>query len=155
MTTLSSLDKLAVLMMTSCRAAIDNIYHYDDLSVSVGHITWQPLLELLPWYPLILNNSLQLIWRSGTHRFHLRVPDLQMSCSELTKWVGTSYIVPITITRVTDMPYLDISPSTCCKCDWESSYSVYMYASRCGTSIAKGDLAVWLTYKWLVLRPQE
>ena len=26
---------------------------------------------------------LQLIWRSGTRRFHLRVPDLQMSCSDL------------------------------------------------------------------------
>ena len=28
--------------------------------------------------------SLQLTWRSGTRRFHLRVPDLQMSCSDLS-----------------------------------------------------------------------
>ena len=28
--------------------------------------------------------SLQLIWRSGTRRWHLRVPDLQMSCGDLT-----------------------------------------------------------------------
>ena len=28
--------------------------------------------------------SLQLIWRSGNWRFHLWVPDLQMSCSDLT-----------------------------------------------------------------------
>ena len=30
--------------------------------------------------------SLQLIWGSGTRRFHLRVPNLQMSCSDLTTW---------------------------------------------------------------------
>ena len=42
-----------------------------------------PLLEPLAWYPLILVKSLQLIWRSGTRRFHLRVPNLQISCSDL------------------------------------------------------------------------
>ena len=34
--------------------------------------------------PYLKVKSLQLIWRSGTRRFHLRVPDLQMSCNDLT-----------------------------------------------------------------------
>ena len=32
--------------------------------------------------------SLQLFWRSGTRRFHLWMPDLQMSCGDLTKMRG-------------------------------------------------------------------
>ena len=35
--------------------------------------------------------SLQLIWRSGTRRFHLRVPDLQMSRGDLTHCLVTPY----------------------------------------------------------------
>ena len=34
--------------------------------------------------------SLQLIWRSGTRRWNLRVPDLQMSCSDLTFMMTSS-----------------------------------------------------------------
>ena len=34
--------------------------------------------------PYHVVKSLQLIWRFGTRRFHPRVPDLQMSCSDLT-----------------------------------------------------------------------
>ena len=49
-----------------------------------GHVTWWLLLGLLSWYPLILVTSLQLIWRLGTHRWNLRVPNLQMGCSDLT-----------------------------------------------------------------------
>ena len=33
--------------------------------------------------PCHIVKSLLLIWRSGTRRFHLQVPDLQMSCSDL------------------------------------------------------------------------
>ena len=39
--------------------------------------------------PYLSVKSLQLIWRSGTHRWNLRVPDLQMSCRDLTTWQGT------------------------------------------------------------------
>ena len=35
-----------------------------------------------------INKSLQLIWRSGTRRFHLLVPDLQLSSSDLTRMTG-------------------------------------------------------------------
>ena len=49
------------------------------------HVPWQPLLGLLSWYPIILSiMTLQLIWNSGTRKWNLRVPFLQMSCSDLT-----------------------------------------------------------------------
>ena len=32
---------------------------------AIKQVPWQPLLELLSWYPLVLVKSLQLIWRSG------------------------------------------------------------------------------------------
>ena len=34
--------------------------------------------------PCHVVKSLQFIWRSGTRRFHLRVPNLQMNCIDLT-----------------------------------------------------------------------
>ena len=37
--------------------------------------------------PCHVVKSLQLIWRSGTRRWNLRVPDLQMRCSDLTQRV--------------------------------------------------------------------
>ena len=38
--------------------------------------------------------SLQLTWRSGTRRWNLRVPDLQMSCRDLTPCQGTRIEAP-------------------------------------------------------------
>ena len=49
--------------------------------------------------------SLQLIWRSGTGRFHLRVPDLQISCRDFTTRQGTSVSCPQQWLPG-DMPYL-------------------------------------------------
>ena len=49
-----------------------------------------PLRGLQSWYPIILVKSLQLIWRLGTRRFHRRVPNLQKSCCDLTKWANVS-----------------------------------------------------------------
>ena len=46
-------------------------------------------------------SSLQLIWRSGTRRFHLRVPDLQMSSSDLASGWDTRTVVPMMAARVT------------------------------------------------------
>ena len=43
--------------------------------------------------------QLQFIWGSGKCRFHLRVPDLQMSCSDLITWQGTRITVPAMATR--------------------------------------------------------
>ena len=36
--------------------------------------------------------SLQLIWRLGTCRFHLQVPDIQVFCSNLTHWGRVTHI---------------------------------------------------------------
>ena len=44
--------------------------------------------------PCHVVRSLQLIWRSDTRRFHLRVPDLQMSCIDLTLKIGHQYSSP-------------------------------------------------------------
>ena len=48
--------------------------------------------------------SLQLVWRSGTRRWNLWMPDLQMSCRDLAMWQGTG-LVSSTVTAG-DVPYL-------------------------------------------------
>ena len=63
-------------------------------SCSGGHY-----LGSLSWYPHILVKSLQLIWISGSRRCHLRVPDLQMNCSDLIKWVCTRLVASVMATR--------------------------------------------------------
>ena len=53
---------------------------------------------LVPWHGV---KSLQLIWRLGTRRWNLRVPNLQMSCRDLTSRSGARIVVPVIVTRVT------------------------------------------------------
>ena len=43
--------------------------------------------------------SLSFIWRSGTRRWNLRVPDLQMNCRDLTTWQGTRIVAPRMVAR--------------------------------------------------------
>ena len=57
-----------------------------DGSIEIRHASWRPFLGLRSRYPLLLVKLQQLIWRSGTRRWNLRVSDLQMSCDNLTKW---------------------------------------------------------------------
>ena len=58
---------------------------------------WLPCLcehllsDLTLWYCCIFKMSFfsswnTVSWRLGTQRFHLRVPDLQTSCSDLVQW---------------------------------------------------------------------
>ena len=59
-------------------------------SIRQWYIAWRPLLGLLSWYPTPgyptqLSSICNSFWRSGTHRW---VPDLQMSCSNLTQLYG-------------------------------------------------------------------
>ena len=61
-----------------------------------GMSPWWLLLGLFNWHTLSLIKSLQLIWRSGTRRWNLRVPDLQMRCSDLTRVRGYQVICPNT-----------------------------------------------------------
>ena len=58
-----------------------------------GHGFWLPLLG-----PCDLYQVLQLIWRLGTRRWNLRVPILQMSCSDLTEWVSASLAATVMVT---------------------------------------------------------
>ena len=51
--------------------------------------------------PCHVVKSLQLIWRSGTRRFHLRVPNLQMNWSDLTYRYVTKIVFLVMATRVT------------------------------------------------------
>ena len=53
-----------------------------------GMSPWWLFLGLFILVPCPQVNSLQLIWRSGTRRWNLRVPDLQMSCNDLTRMWG-------------------------------------------------------------------
>ena len=58
---------------------------------------------LVPYHKV---KSLQLKWRSGTRRFHWSmVPNLQMSCSDLTYIQGPRTVIPVMTTRAADMPY--------------------------------------------------
>ena len=52
-------------------------------------------------YPRALHAIIpaQLIWRSDTCRFNLRVPDYQMSFKDLTTWQGTRIAIPAMTTR--------------------------------------------------------
>ena len=49
--------------------------------------------------PYLYVKSLHLISRSGIHWFHLRVPDLQMSCRDLTLYHAAGIVVPGMATR--------------------------------------------------------
>ena len=79
---------------------IRSLYHWFSGVVSVACLPsrnpklfsmspWWPLLGQLSWCPIY--KSL-LIWRSGTRRLNLRVPDLQMSCRGLISWQCTEIV---------------------------------------------------------------
>ena len=53
--------------------------------------------------------SLQLVWKLGTSRFHLRVPNLQMSCSDMTAWQDTRRTAPSLATATGQCALFDAS----------------------------------------------
>ena len=55
--------------------------------------------------PCNVVKSLQLIQRSGTRRFHLRVPDLQISCTVTWPKVRAPMIVILTMATRGTIPY--------------------------------------------------
>ena len=62
------------------------IYAYDNSDI-IEYVTLAAIPGTSNLVACHFVKSLQLIWRSSTRRFHLRVPDLQMSCSDLiSKW---------------------------------------------------------------------
>ena len=66
----------SVLCNNKC---IDNLH-------SIGHVNLAAFTGTIFLVPCLLVKSLPPIWRSGTRRFHLRVPDLQMSWGDLITW---------------------------------------------------------------------
>ena len=84
-----------------------------DLVLTLPFVTiWQLNLHcncMVPsenWYVFsdYILNILQLMWGSGSRRWDLRIPDLQMSCSDNTWKCGTRIVVRALSTRVT-CPY--------------------------------------------------
>ena len=55
---------------------------------SNGHVTWVAITGSIIWVPYL--KVLQLIWRSGTCRFHLQLPAPQINCRDLTTWQGAN-----------------------------------------------------------------
>ena len=50
--------------------------------------------------PCNLTKSLQLIWRSVTHKWNLWVPNLQVICSSLTHWGRVTHICVFNLTII-------------------------------------------------------
>ena len=63
------------------------------------HITLMAITGANKLQPTHLDKSVQLFRRSGTHRFHLQIPNFQVSYSDLTKWEGARILVPDMTTR--------------------------------------------------------
>ena len=49
--------------------------------------------------PSLYTKSQQLIWRAGFRKYHLKMPDLQMSRSGFITWQGTRIVAPVMATR--------------------------------------------------------
>ena len=93
-----------------CIALLVDRYTYMG---GMRHVTWRQFLGLLSWYPFIIVKSLQLfgttiswyirdhvnsphlISRSGTRKWNLQVPDPQMSYSDSTKWLDTTFVATV------------------------------------------------------------
>ena len=55
----------------------------------IGYVTLEAIAGTNILVPYLSVKSRQLIWRSGTRRWNLRVHVLPMSCTSLTIWQGT------------------------------------------------------------------
>ena len=70
------------------------------------------LLKLLSWF-LVVFKPLQLIWRSQTSRFHLRVLYCRPNCCDLTLRWGTWIVVTEITTSVIQPCVRFLSPQLC------------------------------------------
>ena len=64
------------------------------ICLPIRHVTLVTIAGTTILVPYRQVKWLQLIWRSGTRtrRFHLRVPDLQMNCRNVTTWQGIKVV---------------------------------------------------------------
>ena len=95
-----------------------------NTSWSIRCVTLLVITETTVLVPYLEVKSLQLIWRSGTRRFHLRVHVLQMSCRDLTTWEGTRIVDPVMATRVTCL-IPTITPSPWTVTPWSVKFTGY------------------------------
>ena len=70
-------------------------------TTSTGHVIRVAINETTILVPYLQIKSLQLFWRLGIRRWNLRVPDLQMSCRDLTQRQGTRIATPVIATKMT------------------------------------------------------
>ena len=61
------------------------------LSKKKKHVTLVAIFRTAILVPCLYVKPLQLIWRLGTSRFHLQVPTLSVSCTDLSTWEGTRW----------------------------------------------------------------
>ena len=70
-------------MMSQCKGNVTVANGFLSFAL-IRHVTLVAITGTTILTPYHIIKSLQLIWISGTRRFHLRVPDLPKSCSDLT-----------------------------------------------------------------------
>ena len=92
--------------------------------------------------PLSCNvqKSPQPIWRSGTRRWNLRAPDLQMGCGDLTSIYDTSIAAPVMATIT-------------CPTASEKSLSLFFFSKTISRMIPMCSLLQWAN--WSKFRRDE
>ena len=79
-------------------------HQYMEQCWATGHVALKAILGTTKQVPSQLVKSQKLIWRSGTRRCNLRVPDLHMSFSDLIKGRGYQDGSPSNVSQG-DMPF--------------------------------------------------
>ena len=104
---LSLLNRHPIISSSHCNSCEEKV-KVSSHGTQYGMSPWWWLLGLLSWCPILKSSHCNSLGRSGTRRFHLRVPDLPMSCSYLTTWEGTRTTVPVMATRVTRLTFFQV-----------------------------------------------
>ena len=74
------------------------------------HVTLWPLLRLQIWYPIILVNSVQLIWRSVRLRQNLQISFFSVSCSNFDEMSGSQFLSWLNARTTCSIIYIHIPP---------------------------------------------
>ena len=116
---------------------------------ATGHVWWW-----LKWEPLV--NSLPLIWRSSTYRWYFQICDLQTCCWNLSKWQGTSIMVPVMVAGWQalsgchschwKLPLISIKPQVKATQRWSCNEDMILSSGRKVPVVRK--YAVKLVLKW-------
>ena len=61
----------------------------------IGHVTLVGIPGTIILVSYLFVKSLKLLWKSDSYRFHLWIPDLQVSCRDVTSWQDTKIIAPV------------------------------------------------------------